>query len=145
MLSNRLYNLFHLIFVCGQKCGASKLGFDKKTLTFFVNRENSVAKNVKWTYRGLLLWNVLSFTTLVKFKLRTDLNSYKITLFFWLYLFGLSVQYSIIQLSPHKVCNFYGKYTKVIEIQNILILLIHNTYQNFFVTSRYHGKRFQSE
>lgn len=89
----------------GQIFGASVVGFDPATSSFFVHTDPHLIRGFKWTYQGLLIWMGLSFTTLLKFYFSGEMDKYKISLVLWLCGIMSTAIFSIFYWLPEESCS----------------------------------------
>lgn len=103
MLSDQTFLILDLWARVGHRFGASPLGFDITSRRFYVSTSPSLLRDFKLTYQALLIWLLLSSTTLIKFLVNREMDKYNITLFFWLSTLTVTVAFSSLRWAPHEI------------------------------------------
>lgn len=105
MLSDQTLFILQFWARLGHRFGASPLEFDIVTKCFYVSSSPSLIRDFKATYKGIMVWMFVSFTSLVKFLLVKDMDKYNITFFFWLCVLTTVAAFSLVRWVPQNLCN----------------------------------------
>lgn len=105
MLSKTLSKIFSVLCHYGRNLGAFNLVWNSERLSFSIpTKEGNAFKRHKICYNSIVLWGVLSFTTLIKFHFQKNIESYNLTLLFWIGGLSMTVGFSIYRWLPEDAC-----------------------------------------
>lgn len=83
MFSKRFYHVCAKATRLGRKLGATLLIFDEKEQLFHNSEDPKLLRQMKWNYNACVLWALASFSTVLKYYKKRDIENYYFTLFYW--------------------------------------------------------------
>lgn len=119
MLSKRLYKMLTILSKLSSYIGANALKFEEKTLLFSLDPTKICRRNR--AFQLALYWAIASFSMVIKFKMKDDIDRYNLTLAYWLAGFLVIIQFSICRLFDDEFC-------KVLNATLIFVRYIHRKY-----------------